>query len=118
MYVRLAFAVAAHLEPEILLVDEVLAVGDAAFQKKCLGKMGDVARQGRTCCSSATTSRLLPLCAREEYSSTKVGSSSLDLRDVLSTDTSRPVLQLLERWHGTIPRQPPGTTKSGCVRFG
>jgi lipopolysaccharide transport system ATP-binding protein len=48
MYVRLAFAVAAHLEPEILIVDEVLAVGDAAFQKKCLGKMGDVAREGRT----------------------------------------------------------------------
>ncbi len=48
MYVRLAFAVAAHLEPEILLVDEVLAVGDADFQKKCLGKMGDVAKEGRT----------------------------------------------------------------------
>lgn len=48
MYVRLAFAVAAHLEPEILLVDEVLAVGDIKFQKKCLGKMGDVARTGRT----------------------------------------------------------------------
>jgi lipopolysaccharide transport system ATP-binding protein len=48
MYIRLAFAVAAHLEPEILLVDEVLAVGDINFQKKCLGKMGDVARAGRT----------------------------------------------------------------------
>jgi lipopolysaccharide transport system ATP-binding protein len=48
MSVRLAFAVAAHLEPEILLVDEVLAVGDAAFQQKCLGKMGDVAQGGRT----------------------------------------------------------------------
>ena len=48
MYVRLAFAVAAHLEPEILLVDEVLAVGDAAFQKKCLERMGDVAKEGRT----------------------------------------------------------------------
>jgi len=48
MYVRLAFAVAAHLEPEILVVDEVLAVGDIAFQKKCLGKMGDVAYEGRT----------------------------------------------------------------------
>ncbi len=48
MYLRLAFAVAAHLEPEILLVDEVLAVGDAAFQKKCLGKMEDVAKVGRT----------------------------------------------------------------------
>ena len=48
MYVRLAFAVAAHLEPEILVVDEVLAVGDVAFQKKCLGKMGDVVKEGRT----------------------------------------------------------------------
>ncbi len=48
MYVRLAFAVAAHLEPEILVVDEVLAVGDAQFQKKCLGKMDSVAREGRT----------------------------------------------------------------------
>lgn len=48
MYVRLAFAVAAHLEPEILIVDEVLAVGDADFQKKCLGKMEDVAKGGRT----------------------------------------------------------------------
>src|ERR1700723_949091 len=48
MQMRLAFAVAAHLEPEILLVDEVLAVGDAAFQKKCLGKMGDANKDGRT----------------------------------------------------------------------
>lgn len=48
MYVRLAFAIAAHLEPEVLIVDEVLAVGDASFQRKCLGKMGDVAQSGRT----------------------------------------------------------------------
>jgi len=48
MYLRLAFAVAAHLEPEILVVDEVLAVGDAEFQRKCLGKMNDVAQEGRT----------------------------------------------------------------------
>jgi len=48
MALRLAFAVAAHLEPEIMIVDEVLAVGDASFQKKCIGKMGDVAKQGRT----------------------------------------------------------------------
>ncbi len=48
MYVRLAFAVAAHIEPEILVVDEVLAVGDAEFQKKCLDKMGQVAHGGRT----------------------------------------------------------------------
>ncbi len=48
MYVRLGFAVAAHLDPEILIVDEVLAVGDAAFQKKCLGKMGEIGKSGRT----------------------------------------------------------------------
>jgi ABC-type polysaccharide/polyol phosphate transport system ATPase subunit len=48
MYLRLAFAVAAHLQPEVLLVDEVLAVGDSSFQEKCLGKMGDVAKEGRT----------------------------------------------------------------------
>ena len=60
MYVRLAFAVAAHLEPEILIVDEVLAVGDAAFQKKCLGKMHDVAAAAARCCSSATTWRRSP----------------------------------------------------------
>ena len=58
MYVRLAFAVAAHLEPEILIVDEVLAVGDAQFQRKCLGKMQDVSRRrAERCCSSATTCR-------------------------------------------------------------
>ena len=48
MYVRLAFAVAAHLEPDVMVIDEVLAVGDAAFQNKCLGKMQDVAKEGRT----------------------------------------------------------------------
>lgn len=65
MYVRLAFAVAAHLEPEILLVDEVLAVGDAAFQKKCLGKMSEVARHGRTVIFvSHNTAAMLNLCDR------------------------------------------------------
>jgi lipopolysaccharide transport system ATP-binding protein len=66
MYVRLAFAVAAHLESEILIVDEVLAVGDASFQKKCLGKMGDVCRQeGRTVLFvSHNPSALLHLCRR------------------------------------------------------
>jgi lipopolysaccharide transport system ATP-binding protein len=47
MYVRFAFAVAAHLEPEILIIDEVMAVGDAAFQEKCRGKMGEVAKEGK-----------------------------------------------------------------------
>jgi lipopolysaccharide transport system ATP-binding protein len=65
MYVRLAFAVAAHLEPEILLVDEVLAVGDASFQKKCLGKMGDVAKEGRTVLFvSHNMGAIRSLCAR------------------------------------------------------
>jgi lipopolysaccharide transport system ATP-binding protein len=65
MYVRLAFAVAAHLEPEILLVDEVLAVGDAAFQKKCLGKMDEVAKHGRTVIVvSHNMASILSLCQR------------------------------------------------------
>lgn len=65
MYMRLAFAVAAHLEPEILLVDEVLAVGDAAFQRKCLGKMSDVAREGRTVLFvSHNMGSIANLCAR------------------------------------------------------
>ncbi|HEY4954943.1 MAG TPA: ABC transporter ATP-binding protein [Gemmatimonadaceae bacterium] len=65
MYTRLAFAVAAHLEPEILLVDEVLAVGDSAFQKKCLGKMEDVAGQGRTVFFvSHNTQAVRQLCGR------------------------------------------------------
>lgn len=65
MYLRLAFAVAAHLEPDILLVDEVLAVGDAAFQKKCLGKMGDVAKEGRTVLFvSHNMAAVLSLCSR------------------------------------------------------
>ncbi len=66
MYVRLAFSVAAHLEPEILLVDEVLAVGDAAFQKKCLGKMEGVAKEGRTVLfvshSMSAIRQLCPTC--------------------------------------------------------
>ena len=62
---RLAFAVAAHLEPDILMVDEVLAVGDAAFQQKCLGKMNDVAREGRTVIFvSHNAAVMLNLCRR------------------------------------------------------
>jgi len=62
---RLAFAVAAHLEPEILIVDEVLAVGDSQFQKKCLGKMADVSKQGRTIVFvSHNMSSLRQLCSR------------------------------------------------------
>ena len=65
MYMRLAFAVAAHLEPEILLVDEVLAVGDAAFQRKCLGKMGEVGKAGRTVLFvSHNLAAMASLCSR------------------------------------------------------
>jgi lipopolysaccharide transport system ATP-binding protein len=65
MYMRLAFSVAAHLEPEILIIDEVLAVGDAAFQKKCLGKMGNVAKEGRTILFvSHNMTALQALCTR------------------------------------------------------
>lgn len=65
MYVRLAFAVAAHMEPEIFIVDEVLAVGDAQFQKKCLGKMGSVASQGRTVLFVSHNMRAIKtLCSR------------------------------------------------------
>src|SRR6266508_2196246 len=68
MYVRLAFSVAAHLEPEILLVDEVLAVGDIAFQRKCLGKMDDVAHEGRTVLFvSHNMGMLQTLCERGIY---------------------------------------------------
>ena len=68
MYVRLAFAVAAHLEPEILVVDEVLAVGDAGFQKKCLGKMGGLSRGGRTVLFvSHNVQAISSLCNRGVY---------------------------------------------------
>jgi lipopolysaccharide transport system ATP-binding protein len=64
MYVRLAFSVAAHLEPEILIIDEVLAVGDAEFQRKCLGKMGNIAQEGRTILFvSHSMSAVLRLCS-------------------------------------------------------
>src|ERR1035438_10832877 len=65
MYTRLAFAVAANLETEILLVDEVLAVGDASFQRKCLGKISSVAKEGRTVVFvSHNTAAILSLCGR------------------------------------------------------
>ncbi len=90
MYVRLAFAVAAHLEPEILLVDEVLAVGDAAFQKKCLGKMGDVAKEGRTVLFvSHNMAAIESLCQRsillESGSVTCTGSTSSVIKLYLET---------------------------------
>ncbi|MDY0203980.1 MAG: ABC transporter ATP-binding protein [Desulfovibrio desulfuricans] len=83
MYVRLAFAVAAHLEPEILIVDEVLAVGDAEFQKKCLGKMEDVGKEGRTVLFvSHNMSAIQQLCNRAIL--IRKGSVFIDAHNTLS----------------------------------
>lgn len=85
MFVRLAFAVAAHLEPEILLVDEILAVGDAAFQKKCLGKMNEIARHARTILFvSHNTAAMLSFCQRGIW---------LDHGRIVADDAIEPVIQ-------------------------
>ena len=102
MYVRLAFAVAAHLEPEILLVDEVLAVGDAAFQKKCLGKMGEVAREGRTVLFvSHNMASILALCQRVILlnAGTLLGEGSTQevVREYLKSTISQDIVVLDER---------------------
>ena len=85
MYVRLAFAVAAHLEPEILLVDEVLAVGDAEFQKKCLGKMDEVSRsQGRTVLFvSHSMDAVLKLCTRAVFLESGTVRAVGDVKDIV-----------------------------------
>lgn len=88
MYVRLAFAVAAHLEPEILLVDEVLAVGDAAFQRKCIGKMSEVASGGRTVFFvSHNLAAVESLCTRAILLKNGTCIAQGDTRDVLATYT-------------------------------
>ena len=87
MYVRLAFAVAAHLEPEILVVDEVLAVGDAEFQKKCLGKMEDVSKnEGRTVLFvSHNMSAMINLCNKGILLSKGIVESAGNINDVINT---------------------------------
>jgi lipopolysaccharide transport system ATP-binding protein len=95
MYLRLAFAVAAHLEPEILLVDEVLAVGDAAFQKRCLRKMDDVAKHGRTVIFvSHNVDAIRRLCSHtvllEQGTVACHGDTSTVLARYLSTSSQRP----------------------------
>jgi len=94
MYVRLAFAVAAHLEPEIILVDEVLAVGDVAFQKKCLGRMGEVAKQGRTVLFvSHSMAAIAVLCkyviVLDQGRVTTIGPSQQAIADYLAATTDR-----------------------------
>lgn len=101
MYVRLAFAVAAHLEPEILIVDEVLAVGDAEFQRKCLGKMQDVAGHGRTILFvSHNMSAVRSLCKKvmmlQSGELLEIGKTEkiLDLYLAKALDTASPVMEL------------------------
>ena len=101
MFVRLAFAVAAHLEPEVLIVDEVLAVGDAAFQRKCLGKMGEVARQGRTVLFvSHNMGAVGQLCSRavwlDQGSIREAGDTSEVIQQYL-TDTSEQAFGMARR---------------------
>ncbi|HEY6329149.1 MAG TPA: ABC transporter ATP-binding protein [Blastocatellia bacterium] len=114
MYVRLAFAVAAHLEPDILVIDEVLAVGDSQFQKKCLGKMGDVASGGRTVLFvSHSMAAIEKLCSRGLYINSGklvyLGDTSsaveMYLRELNSDQASEHLLE-------TVPRK-----GSGLVRI-
>jgi lipopolysaccharide transport system ATP-binding protein len=114
MYVRLAFAVAAHLDPEILVVDEVLAVGDAAFQKKCLGKMGEVARQeGRAVLFvSHNMVAITALCARgillEQGRVTGDGPASAIVQQYLNSLETLSLVPLVNR---------PDREGSGLLRF-
>ena len=108
MYVRLAFAVAAHLEPEILLVDEVLAVGDAEFQKKCIGKMGDVAHEGRTVLFvSHNMAAVANLCTRAILLAQGLASRSGEVNEVIQSymagaaPVSELDLRLIENREGT-----------------
>jgi lipopolysaccharide transport system ATP-binding protein len=117
MQMRLAFAVAAHLEPEILLVDEVLAVGDAAFQKKCLGKMGEVSQQGRTILFvSHNMTALQSLCEKAIWLDggrvAEVGDSKSVVAHYLQTNAE----SVLEReWPD--PATAPGNDKVRLHRF-
>ena len=121
MYVRLAFSVAAHLDPEILVIDEVLAVGDTAFQEKCLGKMNDVARAGRTVLFvSHNMHAVRRLCSRAIL----LDSGRIMMDDEQDTVTDhylRHVSKVTRRgevyvkdWNGNAKR--PGTFRTTCVR--
>ncbi|HZJ13565.1 MAG TPA: ABC transporter ATP-binding protein, partial [Chthoniobacteraceae bacterium] len=112
MYVRLAFAVVAHLEPEILIIDEVLAVGDTAFQKKCLGKMDEVARSGRTVLFvSHNLPAVQTLCSRAIL---------IDLGRVVATGS---VGEILTEYiggkdeRGTVWERPDSPSTPGRLRF-
>jgi lipopolysaccharide transport system ATP-binding protein len=115
MYVRLAFAVAAHLEPEILIVDEVLAVGDAGFQKKCLGKMEDVAGHGRTVLFvSHNMQAVQALCSRAVLLEAGLLTLSGDPHEVVGQYLGNTELDLVPE-HDL--REAPRTRGSGDVRI-
>jgi len=137
MYVRLAFAVAAHLESEILIVDEVLAVGDAEFQKKCLGKMGDIAKgEGRTILFvSHNMAAIQNLCATgmvlkngtlkyngavdvavQEY--LKDTASAVSLADMTDRQGNGIIRVISARAYGTEPGNMPQTGQSFTLEFG
>ena len=109
MYMRLAFAVAAHMEPEILLVDEVLAVGDAAFQRKCLGKMEGIARENRTILFvSHNMSAVQSLCHRAIWLDDGRIVAEGNTRDVVGQYLQKAVILLTERsWDD--PSEAPGS---------
>ncbi|MCA9027988.1 MAG: ABC transporter ATP-binding protein, partial [Planctomycetaceae bacterium] len=110
MYVRLAFAVAAHLEPEILVVDEVLAVGDARFQQKCLGKMGDVSKSGRTVLFvSHNMTAISGLCSRAIWLDAGQVKTDGPVKDTVAKYLTAALESSLSR-HWTIDTAP-GTNK-------
>jgi len=118
MYMRLAFAVAAHLQPDILIVDEVLAVGDAAFQKKCLGKMSNIAREGRTVLFvSHNMSAMQALCQKVLWldggNVQEIGSSSEVIHQYLSSVTSTMAIPVVDR----TDRTGSGTVQLTSIRI-
>ncbi|GAH72083.1 unnamed protein product, partial [marine sediment metagenome] len=116
MRVRLGFAVAAHLEPEILLIDEVLAVGDAEFQKKCLGKMGEVAGEGRTVLFvSHNMQAVRALCPRSVLLSE--GSIIADAPTADTVQVYHGHLRQMEVNADTDVMNPKNRRGSGAVRF-
>ena len=116
MYMRLAFAVAAHLEPDILLVDEVLAVGDAGFQKKCLGKMGDVAGEGRTVVFvSHNMQAIRNLCSRVIL--LEEGGLISDEEPLATVDRYNDLLRTQQVGADTALHEPKHRRGSGRVRF-
>jgi lipopolysaccharide transport system ATP-binding protein len=118
MYVRLAFAVAAHLEPEILFVDEVLAVGDAAFQKKCLGKMGSISEQGRTIVFvSHNMTALQKLCTRVVWLNAGQVIDSGDPRKVIDHYLQTNAIAKLESvWEDNLTAPGDERVRLQCVR--